>query len=351
MAIVEFRCDRCGTLLRAKEGTKVSCINCGHSYISSPAQPDGHYVTKTGDMIEYRLLVKGGRDEGHYVTETGKMIEFRCDRCGALLRTKEGTKVTCINCGHPYISSPAQPDGHYVTETGNMIEFRCDRCEALLRAKEGTKVTCINCGHSHISSLAQPDAHYVQPPVPTKHQPAAQPKRQKPAKPVQKQRSDPYQTQYLNEYPRYQPQPAQTQYQPQHPQQYQPQYQQQYPPPQAQQVQQQYTPQELAAAAKKRRGWLLMNIALYVLQMVLIGFGVELSERGYGWGTAMIIGWVFSIIGVAGVSAAMRPDEAYLTRKPLFPHRLVQFLASFLLGISTLFVGALIFVILSEIFG
>lgn len=110
------------------------------------------------------------------------------------------------------------------------------------------------------------------------------------------------------------------------------------------------TPQQRELAAKKRSAWHFLNVMLLLIQAGLVAGGALLSERGYDLGTALIISWFASVPLFAILSPAMRPKDGYPDRKPLIQSKIAHFFIQLLLGALTLFPGALIFMILDEMF-
>ena len=189
-----------------------------------------------------------------------------------------------------------------------MIEVQCPYCKALLRDQEAASAVCFNCGRwlGPIGMMEGTQAVQFDNPPLMQH-PAAQ--------------------QYA------QPPYAQPPYAPM-----------QQPGPMAVQ----HTPEELALAKKKRNGWRLMNAAMLAIQTVVLALGILWDDKGYGIGTAMVMGWLASVFVFAIVSAVARPDEAYIEKKPAVG-RAIQCLLQLLFGIGTLLSGAILWGILSEL--
>ena len=100
----------------------------------------------------------------------------------------------------------------------------------------------------------------------------------------------------------------------------------QYPPASARQPVQQFSPEQLAEGSKKRGFWYAMNIGMLLLQSLVLTFGIGLADYFYRerLGTLVILAWLLSIPVWAVFSALIRPDEAYLTGKPLLQNKKAQ---------------------------
>ena len=196
------------------------------------------------------------------------------------------------------------------------VTITCPQCGGQAQIEAGRSVMCPYCGRE--ISAPPADGGFAYAPLPQDTQQAA----------VQ-----------------FAPPPAQTamQMQPQAmpAQQYQPQY---YAP--------QYTQEQLLAAQQKRTNWYYTNAAMIGGQTLLFAFGVFLAILGSSIGTAMILTWVLSIPGCGLLSALLRPDNAYLEKKPMFKGRIAQGFAQLILGAATsAAVGAIVGAILYSLFG
>lgn len=71
--------------------------------------------------------------------------------------------------------------------------------------------------------------------------------------------------------------------------------------------------------AKKRGFWYAKNIAVLLLQTLMLSFGIVTADYFYRerLGTLVILAWLVSVPLWAVISALIRPDEAYLNRTPL----------------------------------
>ena len=130
---------------------------------------------------------------------------------------------------------------------------------------------------------------------------------------------------------------------------------QQYAPPQGGMTAQnpqyrQYTPEQLEQAKKKRAGWHLMNAAMFAMQGLILGLGIYLDDWGYDIGVPMILGWLASLFFGAVASAWLRPDEAYLEKKPPFGPKWLYFILHGLGHlIVTTIIGGILFGILDSL--
>ncbi|MBR3044450.1 MAG: zinc ribbon domain-containing protein [Oscillospiraceae bacterium] len=122
-------------------------------------------------------------------------------------------------------------------------------------------------------------------------------------------------------------------------------YQQQYVMPQ-------YTQEQLLAAQQKRTNWYYTNAAMIGGQTLLFAFGVFYAILGFNVGAALILTWVLSIPGCGLLSALLRPDDAYIDKKPMFKSKIAHGFAQLILGAATSSaVGAIIGAILNALFG
>lgn len=122
-------------------------------------------------------------------------------------------------------------------------------------------------------------------------------------------------------------------------------YQQQYVVPQ-------YTQEQLQLAEKKRKGWQTMNAAFIGGQTLLFALGLLYASLDLNFGVAMVLSWVLSLPVCGFLSGALRPDDAYLQKKPMFKSRIAQGFIQFLGGAAaSAGVGAILFAILYSMFG
>ena len=113
-----------------------------------------------------------------------------------------------------------------------------------------------------------------------------------------------------------------------------------------------YQPEQLRIAEQKRKNWYGINAAMIGGQTLLFAFGVFYAILGFNVGTAMILTWVLTIPGCGILSALLRPDDAYIDKKPMFKSKIVQGFAQLILGAATSSaVGAIIGAILNALFG
>ena len=96
-----------------------------------------------------------------------------------------------------------------------------------------------------------------------------------------------------------------------------------------------YTPAQLSEAMKKRGRWYFLNIALLVIPTVVLALGIGLEEFGSDLGVPLILSWLLAQPLGGILSGTMRPDEAYIDKKPLFKHRSAQGFMHFLLSLPT----------------
>jgi hypothetical protein len=209
-------------------------------------------------------------------------------------------------------------------------------------------VICVCCGADlSAGGSVQPETqHLLQQDMPRWGSPVSQQQGQQPY--AQQYPQQPYAQQYPQQpYAQQYPQQPYAQQYPQQP------YAQQYPQPAAQQsapMQRQYSEEERRAAQKKRTGWRIMNLLLYLVQIVLITGGVYMDDVGKEIGAFMICGWLLSTLFFAIASAAARPDDAYLEKPPAIRSRFLQGLIQFLIGCTSFITGAVLWAIISEIF-
>ena len=126
------------------------------------------------------------------------------------------------------------------------------------------------------------------------------------------------------------------------------------PAPQMQQGQfamqsQQYSQAQLAQAHKKRKSWKIMNWSMIGIQAAVLALGILLEEGGADIGAPMILTWLLSQPAFGVISAMLRPDDAYLEKKP--PSRVLQGILQMILGFAVSApVGGILFAILEELF-
>ncbi len=113
-----------------------------------------------------------------------------------------------------------------------------------------------------------------------------------------------------------------------------------------------YQPEQLRIAEQKRKNWYGINAAMIGGQTLLFAFGVFYAILGFNVGAAMILTWVLTIPGCGILSALLRPDDAYIDKKPMFKSKIAQGFAQLILGAATSSaVGAIIGAILNALFG
>lgn len=113
------------------------------------------------------------------------------------------------------------------------------------------------------------------------------------------------------------------------------------PPPQ-------YSPAELAAAKKKRGQWYILNAALYIIPAIVLALGVAFDDFGSDLGVPMILGWLCAQPICGLLSGLLRPDDAYIDKKPLFKHRSIQGLMHFIASFpATAIGGAILYAIVT----
>lgn len=113
----------------------------------------------------------------------------------------------------------------------------------------------------------------------------------------------------------------------------------------------QYTPAQLDQAAKKRRSWHFMNVAMVAVQALVFGLGIFLTDYNEDIGVPMILGWLMSLPVCGFISGVMRPDQAYLDKKPMFKSKVVQGIMQFIIGAASSTIGAaILYTILDSLF-
>lgn len=202
------------------------------------------------------------------------------------------------------------------------VTITCPQCGGQAQIEAGRSVMCPYCGRE--ISAPPADGGFAYAPLPQDTQQAAVQFAPPPAQtPMQDQSVFGVQPSAM---------PAQ---------QYQPQY---YAP--------QYTQEQLHVAQQKRTNWYYTNAAMIGGQTLLFAFGTFLAALGSSIGTAMILTWVLSLPGCGILSALLRPDDAYIAKKPLFKHKLVHGFAQFLFGAAvSSAVGGILCAILYSLFG
>ncbi|HBI85436.1 MAG TPA: hypothetical protein DDX71_03985 [Ruminococcus sp.] len=126
------------------------------------------------------------------------------------------------------------------------------------------------------------------------------------------------------------------------------------PAPQMQQgqfamQQPQYSQAQLAQAHKKRRSWKIMNWSMIGIQALTLALGIFMDEVSTSLSVPMILTWLLSQPACGVISAMMRPDDAYLEKKP--PSRVAQGFLQALLGLSiSAPVGGILFAIIEALF-
>lgn len=120
------------------------------------------------------------------------------------------------------------------------------------------------------------------------------------------------------------------------------------------QPERQYSQAELAAARKKRSQWHLMNTAMFLIQAAVLTGAVCLSDYVSDYGIPAMLGWLLSLPVCGALSALMRPDEAYIEKKPMFRSKLLQGIMHFLVSLpASAVLGGMMYAILrvfTEIF-
>ena len=111
-----------------------------------------------------------------------------------------------------------------------------------------------------------------------------------------------------------------------------------------------YTPAQLSEAMKKRGRWYFLNVALLVIPTLVLALGIGLEEFGSDLGVPLILSWLLAQPLGGILSGTMRPDEAYIDKKPLFKHRSTQGFMHFLLSLPATAASAGILYALMEAF-
>ena len=171
-----------------------------------------------------------------------------------------------------------------------MADIQCPYCGLVSRIPDGMPANCVQCGRQLMTGAAV-QYQYAQQPAPQMQQSfAAQPQM-----PVQ--------------------QPA-------------------------------YPPEVLKHAKKKRRDWHILNAVLFGIQTFTLGFGVFLNDIGNDMFLPILGGWILSLPLFAFLSARLRPDGAYLEKKPFCRSRVTLGFLQFLIGGASFFTAAVIYAIL-----
>lgn len=112
----------------------------------------------------------------------------------------------------------------------------------------------------------------------------------------------------------------------------------------------QETPEQQRRAQKLRRGWRLSNAAMLMIQTFLVGMGLFLDANDHALCPFLFLMWMATVPLFAILSPALRPDDAYKTKKPLIPNKFIHFLAQLVLGLLTFVSGAVMFAIAEALF-
>ncbi len=97
---------------------------------------------------------------------------------------------------------------------------------------------------------------------------------------------------------------------------------------------QQFAARQPDAAKKKRRQWHFLNLGMMAVQTIVMLIAISLIDYIYDEMGVLLIGaWLLSLPICAIISGAMRPDEAYIDRKPLFRSKSMQSLMHFLISL------------------
>lgn len=116
----------------------------------------------------------------------------------------------------------------------------------------------------------------------------------------------------------------------------------------------QYSQADLQMAQKRRRQWHILNITMIAVQALVLTFAIGLVDYFFedDLGVMLILAWLFSQPVCAILSGAMRPDDAYIDRKPLFRKKLVQTIIHFLISLpASAAAGGIFYAILRIIAG
>lgn len=108
-----------------------------------------------------------------------------------------------------------------------------------------------------------------------------------------------------------------------------------------------YTPAQLSEAMKKRGRWYFLNVALLAIPTLVLALGIGLEEFGSDLGVPLILSWLLAQPLGGILSGTMRPDEAYIDKKPLFKHRSTQGFMHFILSLpATAAAGGILFAVI-----
>lgn len=91
---------------------------------------------------------------------------------------------------------------------------------------------------------------------------------------------------------------------------------------------------DLQKASKKKLRWYLLNAAMLAILTITVGISVTLLEHYRGQqGQRLIMGWLLTLPVSGFFSGFLRPDDAYIDKKPMFKSKITQGIAHFLLSI------------------
>ena len=111
-----------------------------------------------------------------------------------------------------------------------------------------------------------------------------------------------------------------------------------------------YSPEQLRAAEKRRKSWHFLNTVMLLLQTGLFAASFFLNEKRNDFGVALLFAWMLSIPVFSLLSPLLRPDSAYLDRRPLIQSKIVHYILQFAVGMLTMLSGLAVFALLLALF-
>ena len=112
----------------------------------------------------------------------------------------------------------------------------------------------------------------------------------------------------------------------------------------------QYTQEQLRLAQKKRHGWHFMNAGMAVIQALLLGLVIFMDSIESDAIVPLVLGWLMSLPVCGFISGMMRPDSAYLDKKPMFRSKIVQGIMQSIIGGAVSVFAGIIAAIFMDLF-
>ena len=112
----------------------------------------------------------------------------------------------------------------------------------------------------------------------------------------------------------------------------------------------QYTQEQLRLAEKKRRGWHFMNAGMAVIQALLLGLVIFMDSIESDAIVPLVLGWLMSLPVCGFISGMMRPDDAYIDKKPMFRSKIVQGIMQSIIGGAVSVFAGIIAAIFMDLF-